>query len=193
MKGLTVKDPRYKGSAWNILIDWDAGEPTWEPLNLIAKSDPMSVSIYREKNGLLNKKGWKYLKRHARNTRKVCRHVREILKPRGADGQRFKYGLRLPSRAKDCADLDKENGNNKWTEANQAELALLDEFEAFEDCGEYTEEKAQALRDQGYQFTKLMMIYDLKHDGQFRARLVAAGNMTRLGCEVYSLVVSFRM
>jgi hypothetical protein len=62
---LTVKDPRYKGSAWNILIEWDAGEPTWEPLNLIAKSDPMSVSIYREKNGLLNRKGWKYLKQHA--------------------------------------------------------------------------------------------------------------------------------
>jgi hypothetical protein len=118
------------------------GEPTWEPLNLIAKSDPMSVCIYGEKNGLLNKKGWKYLKRHARNTRKVYRHVREILKARGADGQQFKYGVRLPNRAKDCAELDKENGNNKWVEANQAELALLEEFDAFEDCGEYTEEKA---------------------------------------------------
>jgi hypothetical protein len=53
---LTVKDPRYKGSAWNILIDWDAGEPTWEPLNLIAKSDPMSVSIYREKTGFSTKR-----------------------------------------------------------------------------------------------------------------------------------------
>jgi Reverse transcriptase (RNA-dependent DNA polymerase) len=122
----------------------------------------------------------------------VYRDVREILKARGADGQRFKYGVRLPIRAKDCADLDKENGNNKWMEANQAELALLDEFEAFKDCGEYTEEKAQALRDQGYQFIKLMMIYDVKHDGRFRARLVAAGNMTRPGCDAYSLVVSFR-
>jgi hypothetical protein len=94
---MTAKDPRYKGSSWNILIEWDVGEPTWEPLNLIAKSDPMSVSLYGEKNGLLNRKGWKYLKWHARNTRKVYRHVREILKARGMEGPRYKYGVRLPS------------------------------------------------------------------------------------------------
>jgi hypothetical protein len=189
---LTAKDPRYKGSSWNILIEWDVGEPTWEPLNVIAKSDPISVSLYGEENGLLNKKGWKYLKRHARNTRKVYRHVREILKARGNDGPRYKYGVRLPSRARECAELDRENGDTKWTDANQAELNLLNEFEAFEEYGVYTDEKASALIDQGYQFIKLMMIYDVKHDGRFRARLVAAGNMTRPGCDAYSSVVSFR-
>jgi hypothetical protein len=54
---LTVKDTRYKGSSWNILIEWDGGETTWEPLNLIAKCDPISVALYGEENGLLMKKG----------------------------------------------------------------------------------------------------------------------------------------
>jgi hypothetical protein len=58
----TVKNPDYKGSSWNALIKWDVTEPTWEPLNLIAKCDPVSVTLYGETNGLLGKKGWKYLK-----------------------------------------------------------------------------------------------------------------------------------
>jgi hypothetical protein len=45
---LTVKHPDYKGSAWNILMEWDFKEPTWEPLSLIARCDPVSVAVYGE-------------------------------------------------------------------------------------------------------------------------------------------------
>jgi hypothetical protein len=189
---LSVRNPLYKGSAWNILIEWDQGEPTWEPLNLIAKCDPVSVALYGEANGLLNKKGWKYLKRHAKNARKIFKYVREILKARVNGGPKYKYGTRLPDRQKSCEELDRENGNNKWQEANQAELDLLDEFNAFDDMGEFTTEKANELIEKGYQYIKLMMVYDVKHDGRYRARLVAAGNMTKPGCDAYSSVVSLR-
>jgi hypothetical protein len=64
---LSVRNPQYKGSAWNILVEWDVGDLTWEPLNLIAKCDLVLVAMYGEANGLLNKKGWKYLKKHAKN------------------------------------------------------------------------------------------------------------------------------
>jgi Reverse transcriptase (RNA-dependent DNA polymerase) len=83
-------------------------------------------------------------------------------------------------------------GNNKWAEVNQAELDLLDQFEAFEDCGDFTVEKAQALIDAGYQYIKLIVMYDVKHDGRQRARWVAVGNMTKPGSDAYSSVVSFR-
>jgi hypothetical protein len=83
---LSVRNPQYKGSAWNILVELDVGDPTWEPLNLIAKCDLVSVAMYGEANGLLNKQGWKYLKKHAKNMRKVYRHVREIMKARLSDG-----------------------------------------------------------------------------------------------------------
>ena len=29
-------DPKYKGSSYNVLVNWDCGTQTWEPLNLIA-------------------------------------------------------------------------------------------------------------------------------------------------------------
>jgi hypothetical protein len=110
---LTVKHPDYKGSAWNILMEWDFKEPTWEPLNLIARCDPVSVAVYGETNGLLGKKGWKFLKKHARNVRKIYRHVREIANAKGKDGPRYKYGICLPDKTRSCAELDRENSDAK--------------------------------------------------------------------------------
>jgi hypothetical protein len=94
-------------------------------------------------NGLLNKKGWKYLKKHTWKTRHVYTIVHNILKAKGIHGPKFKYGVQLPDRVKGCAILDAENGDTNWSDANRAELNLLDEFEAFQDCREFTEEKAK--------------------------------------------------
>jgi hypothetical protein len=88
--------------------------------------------------------------------------------------------------------LDQENGNSKWADATKAELDLLEEFETFVDHGTYTDEKANELIQKGYQYIKLIMVYDVKHDGRYRARLVAAGYMTRAGSDAYSSVVSLR-
>jgi hypothetical protein len=38
---LAVKDLKYKGSLYNVLIEWDSAEPTWEPLNIIANDNPL--------------------------------------------------------------------------------------------------------------------------------------------------------
>ena len=44
---LKSHDPHYKGSSWNLSIQWDDGTVTWELLNKIAKFDPVTITIYR--------------------------------------------------------------------------------------------------------------------------------------------------
>jgi hypothetical protein len=105
--------------------------------------------------------------KHTQNTRHVYTMVHNILKAKGSHGPGFKYGVRLPDRVKGCAILDAENGDTNWSDANCTELNLLDEFEAFQDCGDFTEDKASALKAKGYQYIKLMMVYDVKHDGRY--------------------------
>ena len=51
-------DSQYKGSSYNLLIDWENGEQTWEPLSIIARSDPISCAIYAKDNDLLHLPGW---------------------------------------------------------------------------------------------------------------------------------------
>jgi hypothetical protein len=188
---LTVKDSRYKGSSYNLLIEWDGMEPAWEPLNIIAADDKVSCAIYGEANGLLDKKGWKYLKKEALNIRKVYKRVQEVLKAKHE--AKYKYGIRIPDRTKSFAECDEENGNTAWADANQLEIDLLEAFKAFKDHGEFTQEKADVLIAKGYQYIRMQMIYDAKHDGRQRARFVAGGHMTKAdGSNSYSSVVSLR-
>jgi hypothetical protein len=68
---LSVKNPKYKEPSYNLLIEWANEEPTWEPLNIIVADDKVSVALYGKSNGLLEKKGWRCLKKTAKNLRKV--------------------------------------------------------------------------------------------------------------------------
>ena len=44
-------DKSYKGSKYNILVEWETGESTYKPLDLIAKTDPVTCAIYAKHNG----------------------------------------------------------------------------------------------------------------------------------------------
>jgi hypothetical protein len=54
-----ASDPEYKGSRYNILIEWENGEITSEPFNIFGKDDPVTCAVYACKNGLLEEEGWK--------------------------------------------------------------------------------------------------------------------------------------
>jgi hypothetical protein len=43
---LTLKDDDWNGSMYNVMIDWENGEITTEPLSMIAADDPISCALY---------------------------------------------------------------------------------------------------------------------------------------------------
>ena len=55
----TSSDPEYNGSSYNLLIEWEPGEQTWEPLSNIIASDPYTCAVYAKEHNLLNTPGWK--------------------------------------------------------------------------------------------------------------------------------------
>jgi hypothetical protein len=54
-----TSDPEYKGSRYNVLVEWENGEITSEPLNIFGKDDPVTCAVYACKHGLLEEEGWK--------------------------------------------------------------------------------------------------------------------------------------
>ena len=44
----------YKDLKYNKLIEWETGESMYEPLGLIAKTEPVTYVIYTKRNGLVN-------------------------------------------------------------------------------------------------------------------------------------------
>jgi hypothetical protein len=51
---LTPKHPNYKGLTYSIMVKWDNGKTTMEPLQIIAKDDPVTCAVYAKDNGLLD-------------------------------------------------------------------------------------------------------------------------------------------
>jgi hypothetical protein len=49
----------YKGSRYNVLVEWETGETTYEPLDLIASDDPVTCAQYAKQHGPLDTEGWK--------------------------------------------------------------------------------------------------------------------------------------
>ena len=41
----TPSDPEYNGSSYNLLIEWETGEYTWETLSNIIASDPYTCAV----------------------------------------------------------------------------------------------------------------------------------------------------
>ena len=50
----TSSDPEYNGSSYNLLIEWEPGEQTLEPLSNIIASDPYTCAVYAKEHNLLN-------------------------------------------------------------------------------------------------------------------------------------------
>jgi hypothetical protein len=58
---LAEADKSYNGSAYNVLVEWETGECTYEPLHIVAADDPVTCAIYAKENGLLDLPGMETL------------------------------------------------------------------------------------------------------------------------------------
>jgi Reverse transcriptase (RNA-dependent DNA polymerase) len=184
---LRPTDKEYKGSMYNVLVEWETGETTYEPLDMIASDDPVTCAEYAMKHNLLDTSGWKRFRRYAKNEKKLNRMINQA-KLRSYRREPFwKFGVLVPRTHAQAVELDRLNGNTKWQDAEETEMRQLIEYQTFVDKGKGGEAPT------GYKKIRCHMIYDVKHDGRHKARLVAGGHLTDPNTEsVYSGVVSLR-
>ena len=74
---LESTNPNHKGSKYNVMVEWESGEVTYEPLTLISKDDPITCAVYAKKHDLLDTTGWKHLKRYAKTSKKLIRALKK--------------------------------------------------------------------------------------------------------------------
>ena len=184
---INSNDPHYKGSSWNLKILWENGETTWEPLSIIAATDPISCAFYGKEHNLLGLNGWKRFRRLAKRQKIFTRMVNQAKLQSFRNREVWKFGIQVPQSADQARELDKKYGFTKWADAENLEIKMIDEYNTFEDRG------LGGTPPPGFKRITLHMVYDVKHDGRCRARLVADGHKTETPLEgVYSGVVSLR-
>ena len=54
---LAATDPDWKGSKYNVQVEWETGEITFGPLSVIAADDPVTCAAYAKQHDLLAVEG----------------------------------------------------------------------------------------------------------------------------------------
>ena len=190
---LESTDPNHKGSKCNVMVEWESGEVTYEPLTLISKDDPITCAVYAKKHDLLDTTGWKHLKRYAKTSKRLIRAVKQSRIRQVRASVRYQHGFQVPKDYNDAMRLDKENGNTHWQDAMDLELTQIHEYKVFKDTGKAKFHNGKVVTPDGFQKIRVHFVYAVKHDGRFKARLVADGHLTKEPVEsIYSGVVSLR-
>ena len=180
-------DPDYKGSRYNLMTHWEDGSYTYEPLSQLKADDPVTVALYAKQKGLLDEPGFKSLKKIANREKKMIRMLNQSKLRSYRRAPIYKYGFRVPRNASEVEDIDKANNNRRWQDAIDLEIGQLQDYKTFLDKGR------GAPIPKGYKQITVHLVFDVKHDGRHKARLVAGGHLTDDPIEsVYSSVVSLR-
>lgn len=187
---LKPDDPNYKGSSYNVKVEWENGETTWEPLNTFKKDAPVECAIYAREHQLLHLDGWKSFKKIAKQNDKVfSRIVKQAKLQNYRNSKKYKFGYEVALDEEDAARLDRLNGNTLWGDSIELEIGALDDYDTFHDKGH----KDKCKPPEGYRKIRVHFVFDVKHDGRHKARLVAGGHLTPIPLEsVYSGVVTLR-
>jgi hypothetical protein len=113
--------PDYNGSTYNVMVEWENGEITSEPLNIIAADDPVTCAVYARENNLLDTPGWKLFKGIAKRQNKFTRMVNQAKLHSYRSAPRYKYGFEVPRDFKHAIRLDERNGNSRCQDAIKLE------------------------------------------------------------------------
>ena len=190
---LESTDPNLKGSKYNVMVEWESGEITYEPLTLISKDDPITCAVYAKKHDLLYTTGWKHLKRYAKTSKRLIRAVKQSRIRQVRVSARYQHGFQVPKDYNDAIILDKENSNTHWQDAMDLELTQIHEYKVFKDTGKAQFHNGKVVTPDGFQKIRVHFVYAVKHDGRLKARLVADGHLTKEPVEsIISGVVSLK-
>jgi hypothetical protein len=188
-------DSRYLGSPYNVQVVWETGEITYEPLNTVAQDNPVTCAVYARENDLLNTPGWKRFKQQAKREKRMLREINQSKLRQVRRSTKYKFGFEIPRDYQEAVRIDTDNANTKFQDATVLELFQIDEFKTFHDQGraKYNPQGKVTNGPLGYQKIRVHLIFDVKHDGRHKARLVVDGHLTETPAEsVYSSVVSLR-
>ena len=166
-------------------MHWEDESETWEPLNVIWRSDPVTLAKYADEKNLLDVAGWKRFQRYVKNKKKLNRMVKQVQLYTLRTATRIKF--KIPRDHAEAMAFDKANGNSLWADAEKLELDQLYEYKSFRIRG-----RNGSMR-KGYTKIRVRMFYDTKQCGKCKPCLVAGGHLTGPNEDTYySSVVSLK-
>ena len=114
---LKATDPNWKGSKWNVQIEWGTGENTFEPLSVIAADDLITCAAYAKEKNLYNLDGWKMFRHLIKKEKQLTRAIKQSKIRQVRHAKKYMFGFLIPRNYTEALEFDKANNNSKWYDA----------------------------------------------------------------------------
>ena len=192
---LKATDPNWKGSRWNVQIEWETSEVAFEQLSVIAAHDPITCAAYAKEKKLYNLDGWKRFRHLIKKEKQLTRAIKQSKIRQVRHSKKYMFGFLIPRNYTEALEFDKANNNSKWHDATKAELDSIHSYHVFQKHEKPIYDKQKKVRNAppGYQKIRVHLVFAVTYDGRHKARLVAEGHLTPEPVEsIYSGVVSLR-
>ena len=169
---LLASDPDWKGRKYNVQVEWETGEITFEPLSIIAADDPVTCAAYAKENDLLALEGWHRFRSLDKKDKVLARAIKQSKIRQVRRSQTYMFGYITPRNYMEAMQFDFEKKNSKWYDSIKLEMESMLVYKVW---------------------IKPHLVFAVKFDGRHKARLVADGHLTPEPTEnIYSGVVSLR-
>ena len=145
---LKVTDPNSKGSKYNVQVEWETREITFETLSVIADDDPTTCAAYAKEKNLYNLDGWKRFRHLIKKDKQLTRAIKQSRVRQVRQAQKYMFGYLIPRNYTEALEFDKANNNSNWNDATRAEMDSIHSYEVFK-----KHEKAQFDKQKSYQCT----------------------------------------
>lgn len=114
--------------------------------------------------------GWKRFPSIAKQEKKFRCLVNQAKLRSYHMGKRYKYGFQVPRNYKEAVCIDQANRNTMWQDAVKLELESVSSYNVFiNNCFKILD---------GHKKICVDLVFDVKHDGRHKARLMADGHLT---------------
>ena len=192
---LLASDPDWKRSKYNIQVEWETGEITFEPLSIFAGDDPVTCTAYAKENDLLALEGWHRFRSLAKKDKVIARAIKQSKIRQVRRSQTYMLGYFIPRNCMEAMEFDTENKNSQWYDAIKLEIESKIEYKVFKKWDKAILDKHKQVKTtpKGYHRIKVHLVFAVKFDGRHKARLAVDGHLTPVPIEnIYSGVVSLR-
>ena len=175
---LLASDPDWKGSKYNLQVEWETGETTFEPLSIIAADDPVTCAAYAKENDILALEGWHRFRSLAKKDHVLATAFKQSKIRQVRRSQAYMFGYLIPRNYMEAMQLDSENKNSKWYDTIKLEMESMLEYKVFKKWDKPILDKHKKVKTHLYHRIKVHLVFAVRFDGRHKARLVADGHLT---------------
>ena len=109
--------PDWKGSKYNVQVEWETGEITFEPFSIIAADDPVTCAAYAKENDILALERWHRFRNLAMKDKVLARAIKESKIRQVRRSQTYMFEYLIPRNYMEAIQFDSENNNSNWYDA----------------------------------------------------------------------------